>query len=162
MVLVFGALFARGVSVGDPAPLLEVEDSYGKKVNLQSLVKQGKYVVLWFYPRAKSPGCSMQGKRYAELYDELRSLGAEVFGVSSDPASEQCDFIDKLALKGGQLPDPSGELARAYKVKSILGFYNRDTIIIGPDGKVVAAYRSVNPFKDADTVLAFLKGKSKK
>lgn len=162
MLLVFGALFAKGVSVGDVAPLPKVQDSYGKPVDLAEVIKQGKYVVLWFYPKAMSPGCTAQAKRYAELFDQFRALGAEVYGVSSDPASEQCDFIEQLGLKGGQLPDKSGGLAKAFKVGGILGFYNRDTIVIGPDGKVAAAYRGVNPFRDADNVLAFLKSRVKR
>ncbi len=100
-LLCLGFLRAAALSPGDKAPLLEAEDSYGRPVDLK-----GSYVVLWFYPKAKSPGCTAQAKRYSELYPEFQRLGARVYGVSHDPAAEQCDFVEKLALKGGMIPDP--------------------------------------------------------
>ncbi|MER3451343.1 MAG: peroxiredoxin [Thermus sp.] len=144
----------KAVSPGDPAPILEAVDSYGRKVDFR-----GKWVVLWFYPKAKSPGCTAQAKRYAELYEAFKALGAEVFGVSHDPAQEQCGFVERLALKGGMIPDPQGTLARAYGVKSLFGFYSRDTFLISPEGRVEKVWRNVNPFKDADTVLAYLRAR---
>lgn len=62
-------------------------------------------MVLWFYPKAKLPGCTVQGQRYSGLFDEFMKLKVEVFGVSRDPASTQCDFIQKPALKSRMLPD---------------------------------------------------------
>jgi peroxiredoxin Q/BCP len=88
---------------GDPAPLMQVQDAMGRTVDLAELVKRGRYIVLWFYPKASSPGCTAQGKQYAQLHDAFKQLGAEVFGVSDDPASAQCSFIDQMALKGAAL-----------------------------------------------------------
>ncbi|WP_460309488.1 thioredoxin domain-containing protein, partial [Thermus brockianus] len=65
--------------------------------------------------------------------------------------------IDKLSLKGGMLPDPQGRLARAYGVRSLFGFYSRDTFLLNPEGRVQKIWWGVNPFKDADTVLAYLR-----
>ncbi len=150
---------------GESAPLLKLVDSYGKTIDLAQLVQQGRYIVLWFYPKASSPGCTAQAKRYADFYDEFRRLGAEVFGVSADPASAQCSFIDQMALKGAMIPDRSGEVGRAFGVGGWLGFglllgmYNRDTILINPEGKVEKIWRNVNPFKDAQVVLDYLKSK---
>ena len=58
-------------------------------------------MVLWFYPEAKSPGCTAQAKRDSELYPEFQRLGARVYGVSHNPAREPCSFLEKLALQGG-------------------------------------------------------------
>ena len=150
---------------GDPAPLLQVPDALGRTVDLAELVQQGRYVVLWFYPKANSPGCTVQGKRYAELHQAFRQLGAEVFGVSRDPASAQCNFLDKLALEGGLIPDPSGRLGQAFGVGglwglgSLLGLYSRDTVLINPQGRVEQVWRNVNPFRDALVVLEYLKSR---
>ncbi|WP_337869443.1 peroxiredoxin [Meiothermus sp.] len=150
---------------GETAPLLKLEDSYGKTIDLAQLVQQGRYIVLWFYPKASSPGCTAQAKRYADFYDEFRRLGAEVFGVSADPAAAQCSFIDQVALKGAMIPDRSGAVGRAFGVGGWLGFglllgmYNRDTILINPEGKIEKIWRNVNPFQDAQIVLEYLKSK---
>jgi|UniRef100_A0A7C3DF46 peroxiredoxin Q/BCP len=150
---------------GDSAPLLQIQDALGRTVDLAELVRQGRYVVLWFYPKANSPGCTAQGKKYAELHEAFRQMGAEVFGVSRDPASAQCDFMDKLALEGGLIPDSSGRLGRAFGVGgflglgSLLGLYNRDTILINPQGRVEQVWRNVNPFRDAEVVLDYLKSR---
>lgn len=145
--------------IGDPVNLPKVQDSYNKPVDLPALAQEGRYLLFWFYPKALSPGCSAQGKRYAELYDEFKKLGVEVFGVSADPGAEQCAFIEKLALKGGMIPDKSGTLARLFGVGGFFGFYNRDTILVNPQGRIEQIWRGVNPFRDADTVLAYLKEK---
>ncbi len=69
--------------------------------------------------------------------------------------------MEKLALKGGMIPDPEGRLARAFGVRSLFGFYSRDTILLNPEGRAERIWRSVNPFQDADTVLAYLRGKAR-
>lgn len=158
-ILIFSLFGARAIAPGDPAPLPKVTDSYGKPVDLAEVARSGKYIVLWFYPKASSPGCSAQGKRYAELYEEFARYNVEIFGVSHDPAAEQCEFIEKLALKGAMIPDRDGTLAKAYKVSNFFGFYARDTFLINPRGQVEKVWRNVNPFKDPDTVLAYLKEK---
>lgn len=150
--LLFGFLRTQTLSPGDPAPLLQATDSYGRPVDLR-----GSWAVLWFYPKAKSPGCTVQAKRYSQLHGAFQGLGVRVYGVSHDPASEQCDFVERLALQGGMIPDRDGRLARAYGVRSLLGLYRRDTILINPEGRIEKVWRGVNPFKDADTVLAHLR-----
>lgn len=149
----------------DPSPLLVVQDSYGKTVDLAALANNGRDIVLWFYPRASSPGCSAQAKRYAELYHEFKQLGAEVFGVSADPAAAQCRFVEQMALWGGMIPDPDRTLGRAFGVGGwmgfgqLLGMYSRDTILINPQGRVEKIWRRVNPFRDAQVALEYLKSK---
>lgn len=143
---------------GDPVRLPKVQDSYGKTVDLAALAERDKYLLFWFYPKASSPGCTAQGKRYAELYSEFAKLDVEVFGVSADPAAEQCAFIEQMALKGAMLPDRDGSLARLFKVGGFWGFYNRDTILVSPQGRIERIWRNVNPFRDADTVLAYVRG----
>lgn len=153
---------AMKLNPGDSAPLIKVEDAFGKAIDLSQVVRQGKWIVLWFYPKAKSQGCSAQGKKYADLYNTFHAFGAEVYGVSADPASEQCDFIDQMALKGGMIPDKSGTVGRAFGVGGffgvglLFGMYSRDTILINPQGKIEKIWRNVNPYRDAQNVLEYL------
>jgi len=155
MLLVLAPVLA--LAPGDPVALPKVQDSYGRPVDLAAIAKEGRYLLFWFYPKASSPGCTAQGKRYAELSGEFDRLGVEIFGVSADPAAEQCAFIEQMALKGAMLPDKDGTLARLFKVGGFLGFYNRDTILLNPKGRVERIWRNVNPFRDADTVLAYVR-----
>ncbi|ADD27923.1 peroxiredoxin [Meiothermus ruber] len=145
------------LSPGDPVDLPRVRDSYGKPIDLAATARAGKYLLFWFYPKASSPGCTAQGKRYAELYGEFEKLGVEIFGVSADPAADQCAFIEQMALKGAMLPDQDGRLARLFKVGGLFGFYNRDTILVNPQGRVERIWRNVNAFRDADVVLAYVR-----
>jgi thioredoxin-dependent peroxiredoxin len=153
------------LEVGQPAPLIKVQDSFGNTVDFAEVVKKGKHILLWFYPKANSGGCTAQGKRYADMHETFRARGVEVFGVSADPASAQCSFIDKLSSQGAMLPDDSHEIGKAFGVTGFLGFglvlgmYNRDTILINPQGRIENIWRNVNPFKDADTVLGYLEAK---
>lgn len=155
MILLLAPVLA--LAPGDPVALPKVQDSYGRPVDLAAIAKEGRYLLFWFYPKASSPGCTAQGKRYAELSGEFGRLGVEIFGVSADPASEQCAFIEQMALKGAMLPDKDGTLARLFKVGGFLGFYNRDTILVNPKGRIERIWRNVNPFRDADTVLAYVR-----
>jgi peroxiredoxin Q/BCP len=155
MILLLAPVLA--LAPGDPVALPKVQDSYGRPVDLAAIAKEGRYLLFWFYPKASSPGCTAQGKRYAELSGEFDRLGVEIFGVSADPASEQCAFIEQMALKGAMLPDKDGTLARLFKVGGFLGFYNRDTILVNPKGRIERIWRNVNPFRDADTVLAYVR-----
>ncbi len=145
------------VAPGDSVSLPIIQDSYSKPIDLGAKLQQGKYLVFWFFPKSLSPGCTAQAKRYTDLYSELQQAGAEIYGVSSDPSAEQCDFIEKLSLKGAMLPDKDGVLSKLFGVGGLFGFYNRDTILVGPKGRIEQIWRGVNPFNDADTVLAYLK-----
>jgi peroxiredoxin Q/BCP len=159
MILLLAPVLA--LAPGDPVALPKVQDSYGRPVDLAAIAKEGRYLLFWFYPKASSPGCTAQGKRYAELSGEFDRLGVEIFGVSADPTSEQCAFIEQMALKGAMLPDKDGTLARLFKVGGFLGFYNRDTILVNPKGRIERIWRNVNPFRDADTVLAYVRALKK-
>ena len=148
---------ALALAPGDPVRLPKVTDSYGRVVDLEALARGGKYLVFWFYPKANTPGCSAQAKRYAELHGEFQRLGVEVFGVSADPPEEQCAFVERLAFKGAMIPDRKGELARIFGVGRFFGLYARDTILVNPQGRVEAVWRNVKPLDDPDRVLAHVR-----
>ncbi len=136
--------------VGQMAPVLEAVDSEGEKVAFL-----GRWTVLFFFPKAYSPGCTLQTWRYASLMEEFQKLGAQVFGVSQDGPGLLCRFGGRFGLR--TLPDPQGTLARAFGVGRFLGLVRRDTLVLDPEGRVAAAFRGVNPLTDPERVLAFLR-----
>jgi thioredoxin-dependent peroxiredoxin len=148
----------QSLKEGEEAFLPMLEDSYGETINLADTPATGGWLVLWFYPKAMTSGCSLQAKRYSDLTSELEAANIRAFGISHDNAEEQCEFIESMRLSGQMLPDTDGALAAAYGVVGV--FYNRDTVLINPDGKIEKIWRNVNPVDDADRVLEYVKAQS--
>jgi thioredoxin-dependent peroxiredoxin len=136
-----------------PALPATLTDSYGKVQK----VEQDQYRVFFFYPRAGTSGCTTQNIEYTKRYAEFLELKTQVFGVSSDDAKSQCAFIAAQKLKVPQIPDQKGELAKLFEIGNFFGLYSRDTVVIAPNGKLVALHRNVNPVSDASEVLQFIK-----
>lgn len=120
---------------------------------------KGKWIVLYFYPKADTPGCTAQAKEYTKLMDEFTKLGVQVFGISTDSVKAIKKFKQKHGLKVVFLSDPKGEVAKAYGVKVILGFCSRDTVIVNPQLRVEHIYRGVDPSADPHSVLDYIKKK---
>jgi thioredoxin-dependent peroxiredoxin len=151
----FTLTLAQSLNEGDDAYLPALQDSYDHLVNLADIPASGKWLVLWFYPKALTAGCSIQAKHYTDMAQDLSAARIQAFGVSADNPEEQCQFIEQLKLSGQMLPDDDGSLAKAYGVTGV--FYNRDTVLINPQGKVEKIWRNVNPGTDADTVLEYVR-----
>ncbi len=130
----------------------------GKVVQLSQYI--GKWVVLYFYPKADTPGCTAQGKEYSRLYDNFLSKNAVVFGISTDDVSSIKKFKEKYSFRHSLLSDPKGEVAKAYGVKLFFGMCSRDTVLINPEGKVEKVYRGVDPKADPNQVLSYITSKS--
>ncbi len=145
----------QALNEGEVAFLPTLQDSYGEAVNLAAVPVAGEWLVLWFYPKAMTSGCSLQAKRYSDMSEDLQAAHIRAYGISHDNAAEQCEFIESMRLSGQMLPDTDGALATAYGVGGV--FYNRDTVLINPDGKVEKIWRSVNPVDDADRVLEYVR-----
>ncbi|MCS7235095.1 MAG: peroxiredoxin [Armatimonadota bacterium] len=139
---------------GQPAYLPRVRDASGRDLDLADLARRGG-LVLFFYPKAGSPGCSLQARRYAALADQFAALGVSVVGVSSDPPTSQCRFSERTGVT--MVPDPDGVLARAYGVGRFLRFFSRDTVLVDRHGRVERVWRRVNPLRDAEAVLRHLR-----
>jgi thioredoxin-dependent peroxiredoxin len=146
---------SQSLSEGEAAFLPTLEDSYGETVNLAEVPASGQWLGLWFYPKALTSGCSLQAKRYSDLTAEFEAANIRAYGISHDNAEEQCEFIESMKLSGQMLPDTDGSLAAAYGVVGV--FYNRDTVLINPEGKIEKIWRGVNPVDDADRVLEYVK-----
>jgi len=141
--------FTAPVSGGDYAD--------GATVSLASL--KGRPVVLYFYPKDDTPGCTTQACGLRDGWDRIREKAA-VFGVSIDPVKSHVKFIKKHSLPFPLISDESKEIVEAYGMwveKSMYGKKymgtERSTVIIGPDGKVKSALRQVKPAEHLDLVL---------
>jgi len=149
------------VSEGKPAPEFTLEDDAGETVSLSDL--RGKPVVLYFYPKDDTPGCTAQACGIRDAYGEFEQAGAVVLGVSPDRVSKHVKFKEKYDLPFTLLADPEHEVAERYGVwgekkymgRSYMGV-SRTTFVIAPDGTVAEVMENVKPDSHADDVLASL------
>ena len=123
---------APALSVGDRAPLVALRDADGVERRSDQLA--GQALVLFFYPKDDTPGCTMEACAFRDSYTDLQALGAEVWGVSGDDASSHQRFAGKHQLPYPLLVDSGNQLRRAYGVPAVLGLLpGRVTYVI--DGK---------------------------
>jgi len=149
------------VDEGKPAPDFELTSDTGEPVRLSSL--RGKPVVLYFYPRDDTPGCTTQACGIRDAYAEFRKRGAVVLGVSPDDESSHVKFKEKYSLPFTLLADPGHEVAENYDVwvernrygKKSMGI-ERATFVIDANGNVAKSMRRVKPDTHAADVLAAL------
>jgi peroxiredoxin Q/BCP len=123
------------VGVGDMAPDFDAKVSGGTRLKLSSL--RGAPVVLYFYPEADTPGCTVESKGFRDYYAEFQGKGVHVVGVSVDDVSAQDAFAGKYQLPFPLVADTSKEVATAYGVLRPSGRANRVTFLIDAHGKVV-------------------------
>ena len=123
---------APALSVGDRAPLVALRDADGVERRSDQLA--GQALVLFFYPKDATPGCTMEACAFRDSYADLQALGAEVWGVSGDDATSHQRFAGKHQLPYPLLVDSGNQLRRAYGVPAVLGLLpGRVTYVI--DGK---------------------------
>ena len=149
------------ISEGDKAPGFELPDQDGEPVSLADL--RGKTVVLYFYPKADTPGCTTQACGIRDGEADYDAAGAVVLGVSPDKPAKLRKFADKHGLPFTLLGDEDHAVAEAYGVwveKSMYGKRywgnERTTFVIGPDGVVRKVLRKVRPAQHDELVLAAL------
>jgi thioredoxin-dependent peroxiredoxin len=149
------------VSPGDPAPDFTLPDQQGNPVTLSSF--RGKRVILYFYPKADTPGCTTQACGIRDHRADYESADAVVLGVSPDPPKKIAKFDDKYDLGFTLLGDEDHSVAEQYGVwieKSMYGRTymgnERTTFVIGPDGIVQDVFRAVKPAEHDDLVLGAL------
>jgi thioredoxin-dependent peroxiredoxin len=156
---------ATGVSdlEGKMAPDFTLPDQDGKGVSLEDL-RQGGDVVLYFYPKDMTPGCTNEACSFRDKLDSIRAAGAQVVGVSADSPVSHRKFIEKFGLKFPLLSDTGNQISKAYgayKLKSLYGRefmgIERSTFVIGSNGIVRRAFPKVKVNGHIDEVLAALK-----
>lgn len=140
------------VEEGKPAPDFELESDSGERINLSSF--RGRPVVLYFYPKSDTPGCTKQACGIRDAYDAFRERGAVVLGVSTDRQASQAKFKSKYGLPFTVLADPDRRAGETYGVtKPDSAYFERSTFVIDGDGKVAKVMRRVDPERHAAQVL---------
>jgi peroxiredoxin Q/BCP len=150
------------VEVGKKAPAFALESSDGGQVKLAELA--GKVVVLYFYPRDNTPGCTVEAEGFRDAVPALKKLGATVIGVSKDSIASHCKFRDKYALNFPLLSDPDGKVLEAYgacgdkvmygkKMKGVI----RSTVVIDKTGKIAHHWPKVSVKGHVDEVVEAVK-----
>jgi peroxiredoxin Q/BCP len=149
------------IEEGKPAPDFELPSDSGDRVRLSSL--RGTPVVLYFYPKDDTPGCTTQACGIRDVYADFRERGAVVLGVSPDDEASHVKFKEKYSLPFTLLADPEHEVAEEYGVWKERNMYGkksmgieRSTFVIDADGNLVKAMRRVKPDTHAADVLAAL------
>ncbi|MDA8415750.1 MAG: peroxiredoxin [Betaproteobacteria bacterium] len=144
--------------VGKPAPALNVKDQNGILQSLENY--RGKWLVLYFYPKDETPGCTAEACAYRDDIHKIQQLGAAVVGVSIDDASSHAEFADHHHLPFPLLADQDGALASRYgSVRSLMGYRlaRRNTFIIDPKGNIAKVYLNVDAEQNPGEVITALK-----
>jgi thioredoxin-dependent peroxiredoxin len=150
------------LKAGDKAPEFSLARDGGGTVSLAEF--KGKKLVLYFYPKADTPGCTLEAKDFSRLHSAFAKAGIAVVGVSADPVKKQDAFKVKHALSTPLASDENHEMLKAYGVwgeksmygKKYLGI-NRTTVLIGADGRIVRTWPKVKIEGHAEEVLAAAK-----
>jgi peroxiredoxin Q/BCP len=142
---------------GDAVPDFELPAQDGQSVRLSEELSRGP-VVLFFYPRAMTPGCTKESCHFRDLEAEFAAVGASRLGISADPIERQRQFAEKNGFEFPLLSDPDRAVARQWGVKRPGPLFNRRaTFVISADGRLLAEIRSeVDMAKHADEALAVL------
>jgi peroxiredoxin Q/BCP len=141
------------LAAGDQMVDFELEAHDGTVVRSSDL--EGTPYLMYFYPRADTPGCTKEACELRDAWSELSDLGLEVFGVSYDSPKDNAKFADKYALPFRLLSDSDRELAkRVGAARALLPVPKRISYLVGADGTVLKAYPSVDPKTHDDEVLA--------
>jgi thioredoxin-dependent peroxiredoxin len=150
------------IEVGTPAPRFTLQDQDGEAVALADL--QGSPVVLYFYPKDDTPGCTTQACGIRDQWAEFEEAGAVVLGVSPDDVDSHARFASKHDLPHRLLADPERTVIDTYGAWGTKSMYGkeyegvlRSTVLIDPEGEVAAVWPKVQPKQHADTVLAAIR-----
>ena len=143
------------LKVGDKAPMFSGRDEEENFVDMNNL--RGKWVVLYFYPKDDTPGCTIEAKQFTDLYQDFLKNNVSVYGISTDTRESHCDFRDKYKLKIPLIPDVDQRIMSLFDVEVSDGFASRDTIVIDPSGDIAKVYRKVRPSGHPKDVLDFIK-----
>ncbi len=145
------------MNIGDPIPALTLDDAEGNAV---ALADQPRPLVIYFYPKADTPGCTTEAKDFTALGADFASAGVRVFGVSKDKTAKLGKFRDKYELGVTLLSDEDGKACEAFGTWVEKKLYGREymgidraTFLFGKDGKLVRAWRKVKVKGHAEEVL---------
>jgi thioredoxin-dependent peroxiredoxin len=150
------------LKIGRKAPLFTLSDQDGTSQSLKAYL--GTWVLLYFYPKDDTPGCTKEACMIAEVYKDFKRLGVTVFGVSKDSVKSHKKFAEKYSLPFTLLSDPEMTMMDKYGALVMKQMYgkevrgtNRISYLIGPDGKIAKVYPNVDPANHALELLTDIK-----
>lgn len=128
----------------------------------------GKWIVLYFYPKDNTPGCTKEACAFRDSYKELQSMGVQILGISKDSVASHKKFADKYSLNFPILSDETKEVIKKYGAWGIKKFMGREfegtlrnTFLINPRGEIIKEYKKVNPLTHASEIISDLKNQEK-
>jgi peroxiredoxin Q/BCP len=145
------ALEAKPPAEGDAAPRVTFKLQDGKTTSVADYA--GKYLVVYFYPKDDTPGCTTEALGFRDSYKELQAFDVQVLGVSTQDAASHQAFMSKHELPFPLVVDSDESVAKAFGVPVRLGIAARQTFLIGPGGELVKIWRDVKPEEQAQAIL---------
>lgn len=149
------------LEVNSNAPNFDLPDQNGRSHKLSDY--KNKWVVLYFYPKDDTPGCTKEACNFRDSISKFQDLDVQILGISKDPVASHKKFSDKFKLNFPILSDENKDVIEAYKSWGIKKFMGREfegvirnTYLIGPDGKIRKAYEKVNPLTHSSDILSDL------
>lgn len=149
---------ADDLGVGDAAPAFRLMDQNGQTHTLEGY--RGRWLVLYFYPKNDTPGCTTEACEFRDDIFEFRKMDVALLGVSTDDVESHQAFAEKYHLPFPLLSDGTGEVAESYGALFSLGplrFAKRHSFIVDPEGRLARVYRKVTPKTHSDEVIAELR-----
>jgi peroxiredoxin Q/BCP len=143
------------LQIGDTAPELKLKDQHGNLIFLRDYI--GRWVVLYFYPKDDTPGCTREACDFRDESERLAPFNVQVLGVSVDSRESHENFARKFKLNFPLLADPTKKITRAYGALAFYRLARRMTFIIDPQGKIRKIFRSVNPKMHVEEVAQALR-----
>ena len=146
------------LTTGDQAPAFELQNQHDETVSLADVDRE--YAVVYFYPRADTPGCTTEAKSFRDQFAAFTDRGITVFGISDDPIEDLAAFAEKHDLPFDLLSDPDGEVGRAYDSYGEKNMFGRtfdgvfrNSYIVDLDGRIARAFEGVSPAEHAEEVI---------
>ncbi|MBC7661174.1 MAG: peroxiredoxin [Chitinophagaceae bacterium] len=146
-----GSSYAADLKVGDAAPGFTAQNQAGQPFDLNA--RKGHWTILYFYPKAGTPGCTKQACAFRDSIKKIQKEGAEVYGISADTVAEQKTFHDEHKLGFDLLADPDDKVIALYGSKMpVVNMSKRWTFIVDPELKIASVDKDVDPLLDAQHV----------
>jgi len=146
------------LKVGDKAPEFSLLDNENKQHTLSDY--QGKWLILFFYPKDNTPGCTVEACQFRDNYADILAIDTKILGISTDKIDSHNHFISKFKLPFPLLSDDKGIMSKLYGSLFKLGpikFCKRHSFIIDPEGNIAKIYRKVTPSEHSEQIITDLK-----